>query len=240
MTATRPSGTGQITLPRQTHTAEGPHDQTGMYVMHHAFRRDLERFVVAVRRTPVEDHEVWLALQARWAFFDETLHHHHGVEDTSIWPVLMQHAESTRDEADLATLAAMEAEHATIDPGLAEVRAAFERVVERPSEDHRNALDIRLTALSEALLAHMRHEETEALPMIQRTLSTEEFAAAEKAAQRAYPLRTVPALVPWVLDELPAEGRERMFAMAGSAYRLLAKLFVPRYERREKVAFRYL
>ena len=28
--------TTQITLPRQTHTAEGPHDQTGMYVMHQA------------------------------------------------------------------------------------------------------------------------------------------------------------------------------------------------------------
>ena len=30
----------QLTLPRQAHTAEGPHDQTGMYVMHHALRRD--------------------------------------------------------------------------------------------------------------------------------------------------------------------------------------------------------
>ena len=31
----------QVTLPGQSHTAEGPHDQIGMYVMHHAFRRDL-------------------------------------------------------------------------------------------------------------------------------------------------------------------------------------------------------
>ena len=31
----------QLTLPGQSHTAEGPHDQTGMYVMHHALRRDL-------------------------------------------------------------------------------------------------------------------------------------------------------------------------------------------------------
>jgi hypothetical protein len=42
----------QLTLPRQSHTAEGPHDQTGMYVMHHALRRDLEKFVLAVQNTP--------------------------------------------------------------------------------------------------------------------------------------------------------------------------------------------
>ena len=39
----------QLTLPRQAHTAEGPHDQTGMYVMHHALRRDFATFVAAVR-----------------------------------------------------------------------------------------------------------------------------------------------------------------------------------------------
>jgi iron-sulfur cluster repair protein YtfE (RIC family) len=230
----------QLTLPRQTHTAEGPHDQTGMYVMHHAFRRDLERFVGAVRRTPLEEREVWQALHSRWALFDETLHHHHGVEDESIWPALLAHAEASGNAEDLRTLADMESEHATIDPGLAEVRDAFTQVLAAPTEDHRNALDVRLSALSEALLAHMRHEETEALPMLQRTMSVEEFAASEKVAQRAYPLRMVPALVPWVLDELPEEGRERMFAMAGPAYRLLAALFRPRYERRDAVAFRYL
>ena len=50
----------------------------------------------------------------------------------------------------------------------------------------------------------------------------------------------VPFLVPWVLDGLPAEGRERMFTMAGSAYRVVAALVRPRYERREGVAFRYV
>ena len=43
----------QICLPGQAHVADGPHDQTGMYLMHHAFRRDLDRFRDAVRRTPV-------------------------------------------------------------------------------------------------------------------------------------------------------------------------------------------
>jgi hypothetical protein len=50
----------------------------------------------------------------------------------------------------------------------------------------------------------------------------------------------VPFLVPWVLDGLPDEGRERMFALAGGAYRVLAALVRPRYERRDAVTFRYV
>ena len=230
----------QLNLPGQTHTAEGPHDQTGMYVMHHAFRRDLDRFVAAVRRTPVRDAAVWAALERRWATFDETLHHHHRVEDDSIWPVLLTHADAAGDDDDRRTLEDMEAEHEVIDPGLREVRAAFAALREHPCEDHRNALDVRMTALQERLLDHLRHEETEALPMVQRRLTAEEWETAEAAAAKAYPLRMVPFLVPWVLDELPDEGRERMFAMAGSAYRVVAALFRPRYERRDRVAFRYV
>ena len=76
----------QICLPGQTHVAEGPHDQTGMYVMHHAFRRDLDRFQAAVRATPVDERDTWRALAARWERFAEVLHHHHTVEDEHIWP----------------------------------------------------------------------------------------------------------------------------------------------------------
>ena len=80
--------TRQISLPGQAHVAEGPHDQTGMYVMHHAFRRDLANVEAAVRQTPLHDAATWRALDRRWAKFGEVLHHHHGVEDVAFWPVL--------------------------------------------------------------------------------------------------------------------------------------------------------
>ena len=35
---------------------------TLMYVMHHAFRRDLEAFAKAVPLTPVDDRQTWRAL----------------------------------------------------------------------------------------------------------------------------------------------------------------------------------
>ena len=55
----------QLDLPGQAAVAHGPHDLGGMYVMHHAFRRDLGRFASAVRRAPLEDTAAWRALATR-------------------------------------------------------------------------------------------------------------------------------------------------------------------------------
>jgi hemerythrin-like domain-containing protein len=228
----------QLRLPSQTHVAEGPYDQTGMYVMHHAFRRDLDRFVSAARNTPVEDAEVWRALADRWARFDSTLHHHHVIEDTAIWPALLAHAADSPE--DRATLEAMAAEHEHIDPALAAVRAGLAAMVDHPCEDHQQALVIRLTALRQSLQDHLRHEETEALPLLQRTMTPQEWEASEKAAQQGYPLKDVPFLVPWALDELPEDGRRRMLELAGPAYAALGRIFRRRYVRRDAVAFRHV
>jgi len=229
----------QLTLPRQTHTAEGPHDQTGMYVMHHAFRRDIDAFLAAVRATPVRDGTVWAALAARWTRFAEVLHHHHEVEDAAIWPVLLVRVEASGSVEDLATLEAMEAEHATIDPALAACATGFAEMVAHPCADHRNALDVRVTAFREALLAHMRHEECEALPLLQRVMTAEEFEVVEEQSRKAYPLRLVPFLVPWVLLGLPDHARTRILTTAGRAYAFIALLSRGRFARQEQVAFRY-
>jgi hemerythrin-like domain-containing protein len=228
----------QLQLPGQTHVADGPYDQTGMYVMHHAFRRDLDRFVSAARNTPVETTEVWQALVDRWARFDATLHHHHVIEDEAIWPVLMRRVGDKPEER--ATLEAMEAEHAQIDPGLAACRAGFADMSTHPCDDHRNALVIRLTAVRQALLDHLRHEESETLPLLQRTMTREEWDVAEAAAQKGYPVKDVPFLVPWALDELPADGRRRMLQQAGPLYGILWRIVRHRYERRDALAFRYV
>jgi len=225
----------QITLPGQAHTAEGPHDMGGMYVMHHAFRRDLDRFVSAVRRTPVGEGTTWQALQRRFGLFDESLHHHHEVEDASIWPILLERA----DAADRATLQAMEAEHGTIDPALQACRDAFAEMVDHPCADHRNALDVRLTALRSGLVDHLRHEETEALPLVQRTMTAAEWETSEKAAGKGYPLRLVPFLVCWTMEGMPDEVRRDVLGQAGPVYGVMLRLSRGRHARRERAAFRY-
>ena len=97
----------QLLLPGQAAAPGGPADMTMMYVMHHAFRRDLGRFADAVAATPLDDRTTWKALAARWDRFFEILHHHHAAEDELIWPFLMERADATEQE----TLEAME------DPG---------------------------------------------------------------------------------------------------------------------------
>ena len=230
----------QLTLPGQSHTAEGPHDQTGMYVMHHGFRRDLASFSAAVEQTPVSEAEVWAALHARWLRFAEVLHHHHGVEDEALWPVLMQYAEAAGSTEDTAMLEDMEAEHAVIDPALTAVRVAFEEMRDHPCADHRNALDIRVTAARESLHEHLAHEEGQALPMLQRTLTVEENAEFEKAAGNGYPMRIIPFVLCWTMHELPEEARGAIFELAPPGSTLIHRLLHRRFERKEREAFRYV
>lgn len=228
--------TTQISLPGQAHVAEGPHDQTGMYLMHHAFRRDLERFESAVRRTPVGDTAVWRALAARWELFGTVLHHHHTVEDESIWPVLT--AAVVDDPVATATLTGMEAEHEGIDPGLAACTQAFAAMAAHPCDDHRNALDVHVTSIRAALLDHLRHEETDALPLLQQVMTTEQFAACEAAAARGYPPSMLPFLVPWVADSVPQAVIAPFLQQAGPVHALLLRTLRGRYARREARAFR--
>ncbi len=229
----------QLSLPGQAHTAEGPHDQTGMYVMHHALRRDFSRFVAAVENTPISERVVWTALAERWLRTADVLHHHHSAEDDELWPLLQQHAERAGAEEDLSTLADMEAEHERLDAALTAGREAFSAMSEHPCADHRNALEIRLSAAREALLEHLAHEETQALPMLQRTLSDQENQAFEKAVEKRYPLRMVPFLLPWAMDEVPDEARDRLLDTTPPGYGLLLRLLRRRYERGERRAFRY-
>lgn len=227
----------QVTLPGQAHTAEGPHDQTGMYVMHFAFRRDLDSFVAAARDTPVDASAAWRALRARWASFADVLHHHHQIEDAAIWPALVRHVDLAGGEDDRAVLVAMEAEHALIDPALRRCGEALEQMVAHPCEDHRNALHIRMTSMREALLHHLEHEESQALPMIQRTLDADEYAAIEAAAQKGYPLRSMSFVVPWVMHQLPREAADRVRQDAFPGFGLLLGVVRIPFLRRERLAF---
>jgi hemerythrin-like domain-containing protein len=236
-TTSRP--TSQLTLPGQTHTADGPHDMTGMYVMHHGFRRDLAAFEAAVRHTPVGDADVWAALRGRWARFAETLHHHHEVEDAEIWPVLLRRAAEVGEDDAPALLAAMEAEHEQVDPALEACTTGFAAMVDHPCADHRNALDVHLTTTHALLLDHLRHEETEALPLAQRRLTHDDWATSERAAQRAYPPRMMPFLLGWVEYGLDAEQVAELRTFMNPVQAVLARLVRRRFARGERRAFRY-
>lgn len=231
--------TPQLDLPGQTHVAEGPHDQTGMYVMHFAFRRDLMAFEGAVRHTPLGDAGTWRALSNRWTRFAEVLHHHHSAEDDAYWPLLARAVSERGTAEDRVEVEAMTEEHAGIDPELDACREAFAGVLDHPCDAHRNALDIRVTGLHQLLSEHLRHEETVVLPMLQRLWTAEEFAAAEKGVQKHYPAKDAPFIVAWAMWRLPDAAQDRMFGLAGTGYAVLHRLVRRRFARRELATFRY-
>jgi hypothetical protein len=234
---------GQLVLPGRRGRLPGPVDAIGMYFSHHAFRRDLTAFTAAVAGTPVEDRATWKALAERWERFYEILHKHHVGEDAGLWPLLLARADAAGDVEARATLDAMEAEHGEVGPLLASCAVGFDRLASLPDADARDALEVRIVALNERLRQHLAHEERDAMALVQRYLTHAEWDRVEEEHFRAaYGPRQLPFLVSWTLHRLPEEHFARVRdAMGGRPMEVIWRLFWRlSFERRERVAFRYV
>ena len=224
----------QISLAGQAAAPEGPLDLWMMYVTHHAYRRDLAKFSAAAERTPVEDRPTWRALLARWELFGMALHHHHHAEDVALWPLLTERADATGREV----LAAMEAEHAEIDPILEAVTAALTRLTEGADDDVRAAVVVRLVAGRESLGRHLAHEETEAIALMQQLMTQEEWLAMQEHSFKPdkITLALVLNMLPWTIDGVPVAVRDRLLGDVPGG-RLVWWLSRGGYARRERAAF---
>lgn len=227
----------QWRLPRQAAAPEGPVDVRMMYVMHHGFRRDLEMFAAAAAATPAEDRDTWSALERRWAVFSLVLHHHHAGEDAGLWPRLLEVAEP----GERATLEAMEAEHEQIDPLLAECARGFARMRETADAGTAAWLAARLAEARDGLGEHLRHEETDAMALVQKYLTTEDWHALEEAEFRPRTsFSELLAAVPWIGHELPPDARDALLSEAGLPMRLIWLLTRRRFARLDARATRHL
>lgn len=125
-----------------------------MFMMsHHGFRRDLARFARALGGADVSEREG--ALRAEWQSFKATLHGHHHVEDANMFPSMREQFPELGP-----CIARLAADHAEIDPLLAEGDAAF---AELPRREAAASVVHRLQAL---LGAHLALEEENIVPLI--------------------------------------------------------------------------
>ena len=243
MTATIPATQSvrpQLELPGQTYAAAGPHDLSGMFVAHHGFRRDLYRFAMATRNTPVDDAQTWKALGTRWARFGEILHHHHVTEDTAIWPELLGAVDAEDDRGAHGTLDEMEAEHEVVDPMLTACAAGFATMATAPDTQTRNHLIEVVHAAHASVYGHLAHEETEALPILQRHLSGKGWKKAEHKAKAQKDPRKIAFLVPWLADGLPQPVFAQAFGSLAPVLKAVLSMTKSRYERNEWMAFRHI
>src|SRR4051794_28362859 len=109
-TTTVPRTVPQLMLEGQAAAPEGPVEIAPMYLMHRAFRRDLDAFADVIATVAVADRRRWALLARRFALFATVLHKHHSGEDRAMWPLLIDRG------ADPAALGALAAQHADIDP----------------------------------------------------------------------------------------------------------------------------
>ena len=240
MTVTQNVHPVQVRLTGQAAAPEGPLDLTMMFVVHRAFRRDLENFAAAAARTPLEDRATWAALAQRWQLFATSLHHHHSVEDDRLWPALETAALAAGEHDAHQVLVDMAEEHSHIDPLLEAVGEGFRRVAATPDADARAALAVRTAATREQLGRHLAHEETDALALAQRVLAVAEWEAVLAAFSQGLGLADLSFLVPWVLHELPAPVARRITRGKDRVLALIDVLVRRRWLRRERIAFRYV
>ncbi|MEU6895144.1 hemerythrin domain-containing protein [Streptomyces sp. NPDC046557] len=171
-------------------------DMTMMFAIHDALRRELER-IARITAKVDEDPRHVLSTAVGWELFKKFLTAHHTSEDVTVWPVMQKALAGRPDE--LALLDAMEAEHGIIDPLLDGIDAALadrEGGIERLG----GLVDSLYTGLSD----HLRHEEAEALQLMDITLSQEDWATFS-AEQRGRIGNDSARYLPWLLDDADAE-----------------------------------
>lgn len=204
-------------------------DLTLMIAFHDAFRRDLAHLAHAAsrHRAQLDEPNRRTAVQAGWELFKTELHLHHTAEDADLWPRMRTHLIERPDDLDL--LQAMQDEHARIDPLLAGVDGAF---ADRDGGHQR--LGDTVDALAGELHRHLRHEERDALPLMDQSLTQAEWQAFGNDQRRRIGIRGAAQLFPWLLDEASPEQVRALLAALPPPLRVVyRRIWRPRYGRHE-------
>jgi hypothetical protein len=142
-------------------------DMSMMFAIHDALRREL---VQVTQIAAVGDDNPGPLLRAAlgWELFKKFLLIHHTTEDDVLWPALRAQVAGHPDRLALAD--ALEAEHAVIEPLLTAIDAA----AADPDYGYQRFGDI-TDELAVKLTAHLTHEETDGLPLIDASLTPQQW-----------------------------------------------------------------
>jgi len=129
---------------------------TAFLSSHHGLRRDIRQFAGALGRIAAGDTSHVAALRDEWQYYRNTLHGHHQVEDTAIFPSIReQHPELA------SVIDGLLADHRKIDPLLEEGDKAFAGL----PEERRPAIRV-VGSLGGLLHSHLETEETHIVPFL--------------------------------------------------------------------------
>jgi deazaflavin-dependent oxidoreductase (nitroreductase family) len=222
----------QLLLPGQAAAPEGPVDIAPMYLMHRAFRRDLDAFARTVPGVPPSDAARWARLAWRFAFFGSVLHKHHRGEDVALWPLLAERG------ADPEVLEALQQEHAAIDPLLASATADLGALAAGNGDERtRDRLSTTTGRLRDLLGTHLAHEERDGMALVQQHLTPADWERLDREVfAKDYRPREVPAVLGWVLSGLSPDQARRLPG-ANAPFLAFGRLMARRFEAQDARTF---
>jgi hypothetical protein len=167
-------------------------DMSMMFAMHDALRRDLAQVGRIASRL---DDDPGKLLQATlgWELFKKFLLVHHQSEDDALWPALRASVAGQPDR--VALVDALEAEHGIIEPML----TAIDKAAGDPDYGYQRFGDI-VDELSAKLTAHLSHEESDGLALIDASLTEQDWQHFSQVhGQRNGP--DAARYMPWLLSD---------------------------------------
>lgn len=196
-------------------------DTLMMFVIHDALRRDAGHLAQAVERRDMDDPARRQAFLTGWAVFRRQLRGHHEGEDRYLWPLLRTYLPAHDEEN--ALLNAMEAEHERIDPLIAAVDTAVH------NSDTVWLAEVTVTFRQE-LLAHLDHEERDAVPLMDATLEPKDWKQFSREQRKFVGFKGAREFFPYILDEADPERAAHVTKTLPPPLRLvLSRRWQPRY-----------
>jgi Hemerythrin HHE cation binding domain len=176
-------------------------DMSMMFALHDALRREL---VQVTRIAKLSDDNPGPLLRAAlgWELFKKFLTVHHTTEDDVLWPALRAQVAGHPDRLALAD--ALEAEHAVIEPLLTAIDAA----AADPDYGYQRLGDI-TDELAVKLTAHLTHEETDGLALIDASLTPQQWQHfGQTHGQRL--IGDASRYMPWLLNGASPQTQEKL------------------------------
>ncbi|MFJ7586794.1 hemerythrin domain-containing protein [Streptomyces sp. NPDC097617] len=198
------------TTPERPHTHE-------MVVVHRVFRRESALLPRLVRAVPDGGTARAAEVGTHLAEYMAGLHHHHIVEDETIWPLLRERA------ADQELVARMEEQHAGIDTCTATVTdRAFQwrRTADRGAGER---LALALEEHRAALLEHLDDEEGLVLPLVADHLTVAEWDAVGRRGLESVPRNKLMLALGALLEDATPQEQAYFLGRAPFIGRLLWK-----------------
>ncbi len=166
--------------------------------IHGAIRRDIDRFIDALREfTPGNTARVQ-QLNLAWLNFDRQLTDHHEGEERIAFPALKAIGASSE------LLAELDSEHAAMAEALDEVRESMWAFVRTASGDDAASVRVAFEALKAATVSHLDHEEAETEELLHSHADDPAIKAMGRAFGKVSPAKGGQFFA-WVLDGASAD-----------------------------------